>query len=359
MVRVEWNSSKTEGKVTIHEEDYAVIKTPQGQVLTGKLEQGNRVFRVFNVNNGKPTGAIFHNDRDRSGWMRGLMGGGRGGGGAGPSAANQNVNTIAGSELGGGPANRLDELPPNVLAEIFNHLDPAGRKALLSANKHLREVLRLEIPGLRVSGAKLKDAITKFPNAKSITIKGKLTSDQLAALANAKQLEHLDLRKCRGLTPELLQQLSEIPKIQQLKKLSMRIPVSELEGTLQKLPKVTELSLVGPMTQEQVALLVQAEKLEVLDLRKCTGLTNEMLESLSGVRAMSILLDAPNPFANGHGGLALELLHQQAQALPAPLWGRFWASFPYTMVIGVTLGAATGLWPLWHWLKAKNSTHPS
>ena len=70
-----WDT-KTEGKVTINERNFAVVKTVEGQVLTGEFELGKRRFKELDANTGKATGALFYKDPLVSGWFRGGLKGG-------------------------------------------------------------------------------------------------------------------------------------------------------------------------------------------------------------------------------------------------------------------------------------------
>ena len=111
---VTWrNPSQTRGQVSVNGQRFDVVKTTEGQVLTGKFEQGGSRFKAFDASTGRPTGALFYKSDDGSGWFRGgLMGGAQHNDGAGPSAANQNqnVNTVVGHE-GGSSAGGADSAP--------------------------------------------------------------------------------------------------------------------------------------------------------------------------------------------------------------------------------------------------------
>ena len=75
---VKWSDlAETKGQVTINGESFNVVKTKEGQVLTGKLEQGRSRFKEFDASTGQPTGALFYKADDGSGWVSGgLKGGG-------------------------------------------------------------------------------------------------------------------------------------------------------------------------------------------------------------------------------------------------------------------------------------------
>ena len=305
---VTWsNLAETKGHVTLNGHLFDVVKTTKGQVLTGKLEQGESRFKVLDATTGRPTGAIFYKDPGVSGWVGGeLKGGARGDEGAGPShAAGQRAGTQskeAGLELtpithngkGGkagtsaGQASRpepkpLHELPKPALANIFHQLPPQGKAALVSTNKHLQDTLVPLVHGIKASGADLANAIKAYPNAKRITITGNMTEDQVAALANAKNLKHLDLSLCTGITPALIKKLSEIPKIKELESLKMTITGSDLQSMPEILPMLTDVKLVGPVTSDQLARLSGANKLKALDLSQCPDLTRELMKQLSEI----------------------------------------------------------------------------
>ena len=299
---VTWDT-KTEGKVTINERNFAVVKTVEGQVLTGEFELGKRRFKELDANTGKATGALFYKDPHVSGWFGGgPKGGAKGDDGAGTRAAagrqpetHQEANTVTAADSkpwkGGGPGANLNELPPDALKKIYELLDPDAQRALLSANKGLRDRLRPEIPGLKVPAAKLKRAIDKFPNAKSIQITGNVTPEQLKALATAKQLEHLDLTGCANLTDKCLEELEGLTNLKSLNLQDCRQVTNRGLSSVAKLKNLESLNLTycSQITDAGLKSLEGLSRLKSLNFQGCRQVTKQGLSSVAKLKNLESL----------------------------------------------------------------------
>ena len=201
---VTWNNaSQTQGEVTLNEKIFDVIKTRKGQVFTGKFEQGESRFKALDASTGRPTGALFYKTDDGSGWFRGgLRGGAQGDDGAGPSDPQTPTH--------------VSEIPDEALAQIISKLDAADKKALSETSKNLFNAVNQEVKTLTITGSELERALERFPHLTSVKLTGEVTPDQLAALAKAKQLEHLDLAGCANLTDEGLEKLKGLTTLTSL-----------------------------------------------------------------------------------------------------------------------------------------------
>jgi hypothetical protein len=270
---VVWNSEGW-GAAQIQGKTVQVIRSADGELLIGKPDAltNGKGFYVFEAGTERPVRQYVN--MGSGGWQRQRLQGGAEG---------------VPSDL---PS--LSQLPTNTLAEIFGRLDSRMQEALLSVNKGLRDVLRLEVPDINVAGNQLSAALEKFPNARRIKVRGEITAEQWAALANANKLERLDLSGCTNLTDEMLESLSHMDCFPNLRSLNLSGCADITDAglaPLRGLHQLSSLNLAGctEITDASLAYLSGLDKLESLDLNLCIKLTDEGLSHLSGLRNLKAL----------------------------------------------------------------------
>ena len=291
--KIQWqNEAKTRGIVILDDQSFDVIKTVDGEVLTGRIKRSSGWFKELAPSRKQFTDVRYFEAQDGSGWWR------EGSQPTAPLNVRQDPADIPGE--GVPEVFPLTNLPKDRLAAIFEHLDPATRQALLSANHELRDILRLEVHDITVSGSDLQKSIAVFPNAERIEISGQVTPEQLALLANLKRIKHLDLSRV-NLTSEHLDALNPLRSLSSIE-LNLRIgelPALAASGAV--FSKVVRLKLTGEVTPEKLALLENAKNLKHLDLSECT-LTSESVQQLARLKN----LDSIDLSVNGNKLEALE-----------------------------------------------------
>ena len=309
---VKWSDlAETKGQVTINGESFNVVKTKEGQVLTGKLEQGRSRFKEFDASTGQPTGALFYKDPDGSGWISGgLKGGARGDDGAGTSNAKRPRHET--NPKGKTP---LPYIPPELYPNIVGHIPAKDLKPVREVSGKFEAAANAEVKKITIAGSDLKAALEKFKNLEKIKLTGPIRPADLALLAGARNLKGLDLSECDGLTDEMLQSLSEMENIKELKSLDIlagddwgviAVTDAALAPLLRNCKKLQELSLSGfDMSDAGIAAvgglkdltklslhqvndaglgpLGELRNLEVLTLEVIDGLTRAKLEPLRGL----------------------------------------------------------------------------
>lgn len=275
---VVWNSEGW-GVAQIQGKTVQVIRSADGELLIGKPDAltNGKGFYVFEA--GTERSVRKYVNMGSGGWQRQRLQGG---------ASDHLTEGVLSDPTS------LSQLPSNTLAEIFGRLDSPTQEALLSVNKGLRDVLRLEVPDINVAANQLSAALEKFPNASNIKIRGEITAEQWATLAKANKLERLDLSGCTNLTDEMLESLSHMDCFANLRSLNLSGCADITDAglaPLQGLHQLSFLNLAGctDITDASLAYLSGLDKLESLDLNLCINLTDEGLAHLSGLRNLKAL----------------------------------------------------------------------
>ena len=262
-----------------------VVTTVEGQVLTGKFEPDGKRFVAEGSSGHGPV--QYYYPAGNGLWRRGVLpkGGGRGDEGAGPIAAKK--------------PNHLSAIPEGPLTEVIEKLDAAGKKALSETSKKYLNAVNQEVKTITITGSELKDALGKFQNLEDIKLTGKITQDELARLARAGKLKALDLSKCDNLTDAMLQALSQMENVKNLKSLTMNVPHGKgnhvtdagLTPLLQSCKKLQKLSLVGlpRITSAGLANMKGLANLSSLSLSRLRRVTDAGLENIKGLKELSAL----------------------------------------------------------------------
>ena len=157
--------------------------------------------------------------------------------------------------------------------------------------------------GAPIKCSELERTLQKFPMLTDLQLVGRVTSNQLALLAQTTKLKTLDLSRCKGITRGMRQQLSNMSTIQQLQELKMSLNRFELIETLQTFPQLTHIRIVGdappfPYLAGELDLwvdtIVQANNLKVLDFSNCI-FSNSEVDSLIRELGNHFFLAADGP----------------------------------------------------------------
>lgn len=281
---VAWsNASQTRGKVTVNGQSFDVVKTVEGQVLTGKFEQGESRFKALDASTGQPTGALLYKADDGSGWFQGGLKGGM----EQPEVADGTAAAALPDKL------ELAALPENVRAKIWAELGIEEQLHILSTDKGLCKAFGEAAATIEMQGEHIVTAMEILPNLDHIKLTGFVTPEQLQLLENAQSLKSLDMSGVVNFTDELYNVLNGMGLAQRLRSLaipSVKVPGDRLAALAAGAPNIERITVTGPITPEQLAALSEMPNLKSLDLSLATGLTDDCVRRLEQLPLESLNL---------------------------------------------------------------------
>jgi hypothetical protein len=177
-------------------------------------------------------------------------------------------------------------MPEIARAEIFRRLDPAAQQHLLSTDKELCRIFGQEIRTIEIRGEDIRAALRRFPLVEDVKLTGFVSLEEFQHFAEAVNIRSLDMSGVMNFTPELYHALRGMDSLNRLDSLvmpSVRVPAAQLADFVADSPEITDITITGHVTPQQLEVLGQAPGLRSLDLSECTGLTDEAVSALEGL----------------------------------------------------------------------------